>query len=106
MTASRPMSEAEIQRAGVRVLRSLGYRVIRLPASGVRGRTGQGAGAGCPDHLVLGKNALAVFIEWKTVDGKLSEAQEAWISWARARDHRVLVCCSVQDAINTVKGTR
>jgi hypothetical protein len=92
-------TESEIQARIVKALRSQHYKVLRIPASGMRGRTNQGAGAGTPDLCVLGPRGLTVWIEVKRPGKQLEVDQREWHEWAIDCEHRVIVCHSELDAL-------
>ena len=77
------MSEAELQKAVIELAQRLGYRVAHFrPALTQTGRwvtAVQGDGAGFVD-LVLARKGVVLFIELKSKKGRVSDAQEAWLS--------------------------
>ncbi len=71
--AAKQMTEKRLQDCVVAAARSLGWRVYHTYSS-VRSEPGY------PDlHLVHTRHRVSAFVELKTMTGKLSPAQQAWL---------------------------
>lgn len=94
-------SETAIQRAVVQTARRCGLLVFRMNAGKVKAKGGwvQLAPPGTPDVLCFTALGAVIWIETKTVIGKLSPEQRAMHTCLRARGHTVVVACSVDDVL-------
>lgn len=63
----------------------------------------EGLAPGFPDVMCIWAGGGICFIEFKTVTGRLSEAQGEWIVRLRERGHRVTVARSVDAAVEFLR---
>lgn len=98
------MSETDIGRAIRKSLESLGYIVTRVHSGKVKVRGGwmQLADEGTPDHVVSCPDGRTIWLETKTEEGDLSEAQKEWHARARRIGHAVAVVRSPREAFLSV----
>ena len=98
------MVETDIQRGGMRALRSLGFWVVRFGVSRKRGKGGTHSGeTGMPDTCVMGYG----WIEYKAdADAELSPAQLAWHEKAAKFGIRVAVVWSISQAVQVALSWR
>lgn len=100
------MSESDLSRAIQQVLRARGCKVIRIQAGAMPIAAAKGrrfmrfAEPGTPDLLVIRHGGIYTWLEVKTAEGELSEAQRAWHKWAVRAGLRIAVVRSIQEAIN------
>lgn len=63
----------------------------------------EGLAAGFPDVMCIWAGGGICFIEFKTIKGRLSDAQGEWIVRLRERGHRVTVARSIDAAVEFLR---
>jgi Holliday junction resolvase len=93
------MTETEIQKQFVDVLRKADWTVLRVNSGLVKVRNGWAhlAPKGTPDLLAIRPDSSHVWIEVKKPEGKLSPEQTEWIDKHRARGVEVHVFDTLDD---------
>lgn len=107
------MSESDLQAAVCEALRRIGCRVHENRVVR-KGQRATGAGKGSPDLLVSIPGARPrwvemVWMELKTDEGRVSQAQKDWHAQATLVGERVAVVRSVTEAlavVNAIRGGR
>lgn len=86
-----------------KVLRMQSGKLLLPNANGTK-RMLSACEPGTPDLLVVLPGGRTLWIELKTEAGRITEAQHAWHDAAISLGHDVIVCRSVQYALQVVRG--
>ena len=97
----RQLPERDVQNAIRAYLGSRGVACFRCNVGRVRTADGRffdtGLPEGFPDLIALPGNGRIVFVEVKTLTGRLREAQKRFREWATAHGYEYIVARSVAD---------
>jgi hypothetical protein len=96
------MTEGQIQKQAIELLKLSGYLVFRLNSGKARHNI-RLCPPGTPDLLVV-KDGMVLWVEMKKPGGVLREAQEKMISDLRLHRQTVLIVDSIQDIIKIIGG--
>jgi Holliday junction resolvase len=96
------MTESQIQKQAIELLKLSGYLVFRLNSGKARNNI-RLCPPGTPDLLAV-KDGLVLWIEMKKPRGVLSDAQGKMISDLRLHRQTVLIADSISDIINFIGG--
>ena len=93
------ISEAQLQKACVELLRAAGWKVRPAPRLGHQQRGGAAyeVPKGEPDLLAVKAPSRILWAELKTLDGRVSPEQKSWHAAARKAGFEVVVVRSVDD---------
>ena len=100
------MTEAQLQSAIIETASYCGWMPLRLNSGTAWSRTGaypiKLAPAGTPDLLLIGPGGRLVFVEVKTLKGRLRPAQAEMHAQLRGMGHTVIVARSLDDLVDTL----
>ena len=101
------LPERDVQNAIRAYLGSRGVACFRCNVGRVRTADGRffdtGLPEGFPDLIALPGNGIIVFVEVKTLKGRLREAQKRFREWALSKGYEYVVARSVAD-VETIGG--
>ena len=96
------MTEGQIQKQAIELLKLSGYLVFRLNSGKARNNI-RLCPPGTPDILAV-KDGLVLWIEMKKPGGVLSDAQEKMITDLQLHGQQVLIADSIHDIIKIIGG--
>lgn len=98
-TASQILTESDIQRESIKLLRLAGWIVIRLNSGKARHNV-QLCPPGTPDILAISKTGRTLWIEFKALGGKLRPEQIKMHADLILRNQQVYVVRTLEDVRN------